>query len=401
MTSPLTVTVVTPYFPPERGAPQQRWGELVELLATEGFDVDVVTHFPHYPSGRTYPGYRWAPLKRDAYHGVPVWRVGNVQAATTGFCRRLVDQLSSGVVLALAVLVRPARDWLIFETPPVFAALGVAAGRLRRARCAVYVADLWPESAVDLGTVARGSVVERVMRRLVRGMYRSASLVFTTSESQRAQCQPLTSAPCHTVPSAVDLRRFPPCRPPRGPGPAPRLRMAYTGTLGMAHGLDFLIEAAGDFPADVEVVLVGDGAERDRLVQLARQAEHVHVLPPVPPEQVPGLLADVDVGIVALRDVPAFRGVLPSKLFEYFASCLPVLVLGGGEVAELVSRGRAGIVVCPGDRGALVAAVTALAAMPSSERAAMGRRGRALVETSYSRAAVARTMATLLRSSVG
>ena len=112
----------------------------------------------------------------------------------------------------------------------------------------------------------------------------------------------------------------------------------------------------------------------------------------------PAFLAGVDVGIVTLRHGPTFQGVLPSKVFEYFAAALPVLVIGGGEVADLVLGARAGVVVAPGDRPALVEAVTTLAAMPPAEREAMGRRGRALAEASYSRAGVARRMAGLLRS---
>lgn len=396
---PIKVTVVTPYFPPERGAPQQRWGELVELLAGDGFDVEVLTNFPHYPSGSTYPGYRWAPLKREEHHGASVWRFGNVHAATAGFWPRLVDQLSSGLVLAFAVMIRPRSEWVICETPPVFGALALAVARLRGSQCALYVADLWPESAVDIGTISPGGAVERVMRRLMHGAYRRASLVFTTSEAQRERCQAVTSTPCHSLPSSVDLRRFPhPRARPASREPAP-LRIAYTGTLGLAHGLDFLVDAASAFPPEVELDLVGDGAERARLVSLAgRDGARVRVLPPIEPEEVPVFLGGVDVGIVALRDGPTFRGVLPSKVFEYFAAALPVLVIGGGEVADLVLGAGAGVVVPPGDRPAMVEAVGTLAAMPRAEREAMGRRGRALVETSYSRAGVARRMAGLLRS---
>src|SRR5579872_5060768 len=125
---PVSLTVATPYFPPERGAPQQRWGELVALLRRQGLSVDVITNFPHYPGGSTYPGYRWRPTRRESWRGVPVVRVGNMQAANRGFLPRLIDQLTASFVLALCLLVRRRRaDWVICEMPPVFAALPFAA----------------------------------------------------------------------------------------------------------------------------------------------------------------------------------------------------------------------------------------------------------------------------------
>jgi glycosyltransferase involved in cell wall biosynthesis len=394
------VTVVTPYFPPERGAPQQRWAELVRLLGEEGLDVDVLTNWPHYPHGTTYAGYRWRVKGVEWRHGIKVDRIGNIQAAHRGFLPRLVDQLSSSVALALTLALRRGiADWLLLEVPPVFAALPAAVGRLRDRRMAVYVSDLWPESPVGMGLIPAGGLADRAIGRLTRWLYRSAEVVFTTSDAQRDHCRRRTDSPCYAMHSAVDPDRF----EPRAETDRERagFRLLYLGTLGLAHGLEHLIEAAPGFPEGCEVLMVGDGAERPRLVELAsRSRGETKVLDPVSPEQVPDLLREVDVGIVSLRRTSAFETVLPSKLFEYLAAGLPVLVVGEGEAARLVTEERVGFVATPEDPSAIAVAVRQLASLPPEERRRMGERGRSLVEGRHSRRAIARRMADVLKQPV-
>lgn len=393
-----TVTVITPYFPPERGAPQQRWGELAVLLADEGFSVDVLTNWPHYPNGATYPGYRWRLMGTDEWRGVPVQRIGNFQAAHRGLLPRLVDQLSSSLVLAIVVISRrQTADWVLCEVPPVFATIPALAARLRGSRVAAYVADLWPESPIGMDLISPDGVAARTMSWLTRSLYRMSAAVFTTSEAQRDHCDRLTASPCYFMPSAVDTDRFPVRSVARG-GDSSGLRLLYMGTFGLAHGLEHVIAAAADFPEGTSLVLVGDGAERERILEAARTSQgDVVVTGPVAPAEVPALLAGADVGIVSLRRVRAFEGVLPSKLFEYLAAGLAVLVVGEGEVARLVMEEGLGAIAAPEDPAAIAEAVHRLASLSPEARDRIGQRGRALVESRHSRRSVARRMAAVLR----
>ena len=49
--------VLTQYFPPEMGAPQARLFESSTFLQEFGWEVEVLTALPNYPSGRIFQGY--------------------------------------------------------------------------------------------------------------------------------------------------------------------------------------------------------------------------------------------------------------------------------------------------------------------------------------------------------
>ena len=108
--------------------------------------------------------------------------------------------------------------------------------------------------------------------------------------------------------------------------------VAYIGSHGLSHGLGAVLDAAAAQP-DVTYLLVGDGADRDRLLaeRDRRQLQNVIMRPSVAKADVPGLYAAADVCLVPLRDVPLFEAFVPSKLFEVLAAGRPVIGAVRGE----------------------------------------------------------------------
>jgi glycosyltransferase involved in cell wall biosynthesis len=135
---------------------------------------------------------------------------------------------------------------------------------------------------------------------------------------------------------------------------------------------------------------VGDGADKRRLERRVAQLRlgNVALLPGVPNREMPALLAAADICLVPLREVPLFASFIPSKMFEYLAAGKAVIGSVAGEAAQILAEAGA-VVVPPEDSGSLAAAIAALAADPPL-RAELGRMGRAFVERSYDRAALAR-----------
>jgi glycosyltransferase involved in cell wall biosynthesis len=423
---PVRVLLLTHYYPPEVGAAPARIAALARGLAERGMEVTVHTGFPHYPSGTIARPHRNRLLRVRHEDGVRVVRSVVYPTPNRGFARRLVNH---AVFAAGALLTGAAAgpvDVVVAETPPLFTALaGVLYARCKRARLALNVSDLWPESAVELGAIGEGSGAARAAAALARLCYRHAALIAAPTRGivESLGERPQARGKVVRVPPAVDLARFaavadqhmppgaaiadpqaPPhaalCDPqaPRG-GDAP-LRVLYAGTLGMAQGLGTLVEAAAlAGPGVVEVRIAGEGPDALLLGEeiAARGLENVRLLGAVAPELVPGLYAQADAGVVPLRDLPIFAGALPSKLFEVLAAGRPAIVAAGihGEAATLIREAGAGLVVAPEDAGALAEAFRRLRADPS-EAAAMGRRGR-LRARDFDRAAAVGQWESLLR----
>jgi glycosyltransferase involved in cell wall biosynthesis len=386
----MRVTFLTHYFPPEVGAPQTRISGLAHALARRGVEVAVHAPPPHYPDGHIRSGYRNRLLAHEQEGGVEVLRSAVYPAANRGFARRLACHTSFGLS-ALATAGRtPDADLVVVETPPLFTAgAAIPYARRKRAKLVVNVADLWPDSAIELGAL-RSPVAIRAAKALERRCYEAAAAIACPTEgiSERLAQRPSASGKVRRIAPAVDLDAFEPAPSERG-GP---FRVLYAGTVGMAQGVGTLLEAAGRLQASarrngaapVEVIVAGDGAEGPQLRSRAAGLPNVLAPGAVPHDRVPGMLAEADAAVVLLRDQPVFAGALPTKLLEAMAAARPVVLSASGEAARFVQASGGGVVVAPEDPAALADAIQELSDDPERARS-LGAAGRRWVEAGHGR----------------
>jgi glycosyltransferase involved in cell wall biosynthesis len=181
-------------------------------------------------------------------------------------------------------------------------------------------------------------------------------------------------------------------------GLAGRFSVAYVGTLGLAHGLGTVLEAAARLP-DVAFLFIGDGADRARLEAEARQRglRNVHFTGLLPRAEIPQWLASLDVLLVMLRDLAVFETVIPSKIFEYLAQERPVILAAPkrGEIRAMIEEAGAGWTIDPEQPGQLAEAIERIRTHPEEARE-RARRGREWVERDFRREALACRMAAFL-----
>lgn len=388
--------ILTQYYPPEIGAPQARLAEIAGYIVQAGHEVTILTAMPNYPTGKIHQGYGGL-LKREDKDGTRIIRTFIYPTQKADMLRRLANYFSfvlSSAFFGTFTLKRP--DYLLVESPPLF--LGLSAfwlSRIKRARMIFNVSDLWPESAVSLGVIRRGSLSYRVSAWLERFSYKRAWLVSGQSRTILSDInERFPDVRSFHLSNGVDTGMF---SPERGTAAAREELAAggdcvvfYGGLHGLAQGLDQVVDAAqalGELPG-LRFVLVGDGPEKQNLIARAKAGgvSSVRFLDPRPKPQIPALVASADIIIVPLKMF--IPGAVPSKLYEAMASGRPVVLVASGEAAEIVQQHQAGIVVEPGDIEGLVKALKTLYEQPEL-RAEMGKNGRKAVQEHFDRSRIA------------
>ena len=402
------VLFLSNYFPPEVNALANRTAEHAREWVADGGEVEVVAGPPHFPEGRVYEGYR-NRLTRDEWHGVPVLRIPMYVAANEGFVRRTLSYLSYMISAAwYAKRTRVDPEVVVASSPQFFAGLAgwLVSRRLRRP-FVLEIRDLWPESIVQVGAMRRGALI-RLLERLETFLYRTADHVVVVSPAFRShiEARGVPSERITVLPNGVDPEWFEPV--PRAEVEALRAELglggkfvaSYLGTVGMAHGVEIMLEAARkcDDP-DVVFLVVGAGAEWGRLREAADSGglPSFRVLPKQPRDRIRFFYALSDVSIVHLKDRPAFRKVIPSKMFESMAMRRPIVLGVRGQAEEILEEAGAGIVVEPENPDELLAAVLRLKADPAL-RDRLGAAGADHVRENYARPVIARRYWELLQS---
>ncbi len=391
----MRILFLSHYFPPEVNAPASRTFEHARRWARRpGVEVTVITNHPHHPHGRLYPGYKNRWLTREEMEGIKVRRVWSYLAPNAGVVRRLLNYIVFARMALWRGLREPRPDVVVATSPQFFCALaGWAVAFLRRRPFVFELRDLWPESVATVGAMKKGLLL-RLAEKLEMFLYRRAALVVAVTGAFRDNlvARGIDPAKVAVLTNGADLAFWSPR--PRPEALARKLGLegktvaAYIGTLGMAHDLDTVLEAARLLRGreDLAFLLIGDGARRAGLERRARELglANLRILPQVAKARVPEYYALADILLVTLRDDPLFRTVLPSKVFEIMAMGRPMVYTVDGECRELLERAGAGVFSPPGQPRSLATALASLAGLPRLRRD-MGERGRRFVEANYDR----------------
>lgn len=119
------------------------------------------------------------------------------------------------------------------------------------------------------------------------------------------------------------------------------VQVLYAGNIGDGQGLHLILpDLAERLQGRVHFRIVGAGGRLDALRNeiALRSLNNVELMPPVAREELLQLYQEADVLFLHLNDFPAFRRVLPSKLFEYAATGKPIWAGVTGYAAEFISR---------------------------------------------------------------
>ncbi|MFI6820123.1 glycosyltransferase family 4 protein [Micromonospora sp. NPDC050187] len=371
----MRIGVLTYHFPPE---PAFLPGSLAEELVARGHEVRVLTGFPHHPGGRIHAGWRQRWWYETRSERLTVRRVPRY-AADTSPRARLAGQLTFASAAALA-----GRRFLagidalhVCQLP----AVTLAAAALRRALPGIpvllHVQDVRPRA--ELVGEPGGEGTAAVLGRLLRG----ADAVAVSAPSMRDMVTAAGADPSRVrlVLPWTDERLFRPVRPStaarRLVGGAGRCVVMHAGAIGERQRLETAVRAAAAVPDRMDLVLAGSGADEPRLRGLVTDwgVRNVRFVERRSPTDMADLYAAADYQLVALRDLPELRGVVPAELPAAFSCAAPVIAAAAGDPATMVERARAGLSCPPEDWAALADRFWLAATIGTEARTGMGQRG--------------------------
>ncbi len=377
----MRILILSQWFQPE---PHFKGLEFALALRDLGHEVEVLTGFPNYPGGIVYPGYRVRLMQRETMEGIVVTRGYLFPSHDQSALRRIANYVSFAVSTTLLALPRRRPDVVYVYTPPMTAALAAVALRLfRRVPFVCDIQDLWPDTLAATGMVGNRRILAAVGWWTSFVLRRATRIVVLSDGFKRRLVERGIATPIRVVPNwappgiVAGARDIPAC-------PAPSdgvFTILFAGNMGKAQALDTVIEAARilrDRAARIRFVMVGGGVEVEALKERAGDLipETMVFHPARHPSQMADLFATADALLVHLRDDPLFDITIPSKTQAYLAIGRPILLGVRGDAARMVEEAGAGLVFPPENGTALADMAQRLAAMPESERAAMGAAGR-------------------------
>ncbi len=406
----MKILILTQYYPPEHGAPQNRLHHLAARLKWHGCEVSVLTALPNYPSGIVFPGYEGKFFLSERIDGIDVLRSWILPAKTKGVARQLLSYFSFVFSsIYIGVLKSPKADFIVCESPPIF--LGLSAlliSIFKGAKLIMNISDLWPESAVQLGIIKRGFTF-KMLEMFELFLYRRSTFVSCQTEGIRDGIKSrLPSLKTILFPNGVDLVSFRPsakipdfrkaCKIPEN-----FFLVGYAGNHGRSQALRQIIDAAEILKdQNIFFAFFGDGPEKNELLEYAksRKLANLAFYPSRDRTEMFSLLCQFDMALVPLKNISLFDGARPSKMFELMACEIPFIFCGRGEGAEIAVKSGAAVALPPEEAGLLADAILKFANSHTSERKESGKKARKFVADFFDREKIAADLYIELKNSM-
>jgi colanic acid biosynthesis glycosyl transferase WcaI len=389
----MRILFVIQWFQPEptlKGLPLAK--ELVKL----GHEVEVLTGFPNYPSGKLYPGYRIRFLQKEVIEGVSVTRVPLYPSHDTSGFRRILNYMSYAFSAALIGpwIVKKFDVAYVYHPPATVGLPALALRFLRGLRFVYDIQDLWPDTLAATG-MFKNKFGLWIVSQWCKIVYKAASKIVVLSPGFK-KLLVKRGIPENKIEVVYNWAYNTGIEPAaKNPDLADKLGLSnhfnilFAGNMGKAQALDAVLYAAdlvkNNHP-DIQFVFIGHGLETDNLKKISKDLKLANVLflSHRPLSEISEIMAMADVLLVHLKDDPLFEITIPSKTQAYMAAGRPILIGVRGDATDLVMKANAGLPCEPENSQSIADAVCKFHAMPRSELNAMGRNGKQFYELQLS-----------------
>lgn len=414
----MKILYISQYFPPEMGAPAARAAELAQHWSQAGHEVSILTGFPNHPTGIVPADWR-GRLRHLTFHE----KAGRVDIFRTWLWplpnRKPHERIRNYVSFCLSSAIRglgiPRPDVIIATSPQLLVALsGWWLAFVKRAPFIFEVRDLWPESLAAVGAGDPTSFLYRCLSAVADFLYRRSDHIVVVTpgfKEHLAQYWHVPDQKISVIENGVETSVFAPSS--RFADSALQAELSaegkflvcYIGTIGMAHGMETLLDAATNLEhqrKDVLFLVIGEGSEKERIKAIAKERglANVRFLDHQPRERIPDFISASDVCLVLLKKTDVFKTVIPTKMLEFMSCARPVILGVEGQSRQIIEEARAGLAIEPENSEALAQAIMHLADRPELCQV-LGQNGRAYVLRRFSRGATAEAYSRVLEELLG
>lgn len=354
----MKILLVTDSYPPEIRSASHLMLELAQELNHRGHQVTVITTWPEYNLDQDDDKKTFKEIEVE--DGITVIRVKTLPHHNVNYIIRGLSQL----IMPLQFLMKLRKhkikpEAVVVYSPPLPLALVGSWLRRRGIRNLLNVQDLFPQNAIDLG-ILTSSIQIKFFKSLERYAYQTADIVTVHSEGNRKMVleqNPEIGSKLQLLHNWVDIDHHSadgnnnnriPTEFRKKWNISQKYIAVFAGVMGPSQYLELILDIAERMQdqTDLLFLLVGDGKEKEKLQQIAKEKnlKNVQFEGFISRDVYPDLLNICSIGLVCLSPQNK-TPVVPGKILGHMAAGLPVAAFlhTASDGHELIADAECGI----------------------------------------------------------
>ena len=341
----MRIALIGDVFPPLRSSGAVQLRDLCLEFARQGHEISMMVASPELEES----------FRIENWKGVQVVRLKTPKTKDTNYIRRTIGELLMPFFmlwhLRFSKLCNQKWDGIVWYSPTIF--LGLLVYMLKKnSNCKSYliIRDIFPEWAVDMGLMGRG-LPYFFFKGIANFQYSVADVIGIQTPGNRVYFENwennprknlevlnnwLTETPTQQCSITVSDTQL-----------AGRKIFVYAGNMGIAQGMDILLELADQLQSrqDIGFLFVGRGSEVQKLRKETqkRKLENILFFDEIDPDEISSLYDQCHVGLISLDSRHKSHNI-PGKFLSYMQSGLPVLasVNDGNDLVALIESEKIG-----------------------------------------------------------
>jgi len=389
----MRILIVTQYFWPE----QFRINDIVTHLLKNGFEVDVMTGFPSYPSRKLYDNFLNNPQLHNNFNGANVIRIPNFSRGNASPFRLFINYLSfvlSAMFIGSFKIRKKNYDIIFtFATSPITVALpAVLFSITKNSKHIIWILDIWPDILYELKIIKK-NLVYFFLRGIVNFIYKKTDIILVQSTGfkeligkvvgyKKVFYLPSWSEDLHN-----DYKNNIPLEFSKGKN---KFNIVFTGNIGEAQNFENIIKAAEitKDDKDLQWIIVGTGRKIKDYRKVVKEksiynfffTEHKSI------DQVKLFHNLASVLLISLSEGEALSNTIPGKFQSYLKANKFILGFISGITAELIKESKSGVVVHPSKYRALARTIKYLKNNPKKiQEVSLKKYGKKYLEKNFNK----------------
>lgn len=345
------VLIVSEVFYPE----EFKINELAIDWKNKGYDVDILTMVPSYPSSKIFHGYENRWYQKELWNGITIYRV----KAVTGYKKSLFKKLLKYFAFMfmgsfVSLKIGKKYDYVLgFQVGPLTAMVpAIILKQFYKKPVTLWIQDIWPDSVYAYG-FKKTKILEFFLNSFVRYVYKNTSSFGISAKGFEKKIIPFLSenkeifyAPNWADYLDKDLEkiRF---------SYDDKIHFTFAGNIGSVQNLENIIESFGKiddkYLEKVQLNIIGDGSHLEKLQNIVKENSFKNIIfwGRKPRGEIYKYLSASNFLIVSLIDKEIFSLTVPAKTQTYIATGKPIIAIIKGEAADIIRENQLGLVCDP------------------------------------------------------
>ncbi len=387
----MKILFLSHYFTPEVNAPAKRTFEHAKIFAEQGHDIIVITNFPNHPSGKIFDGYKNKWVDISSKDKIKIIRVYTFLTPNKAFIRRSLNFIIFMVLSIYQGFKIDKVDVILATSPQMLCGFaGMILSKIKKIRFVLEIRDIWPESISSVNLLSSKSPIYFFLKFLEKRMVKSADLTVTVTSGIQSYIKKMKHNKIKLITNGIMVSNYLKIKKKINKP----LTFAYVGTIGLAHNIDIVIEAAEFYQNNnnIRFLIIGDGAEQKKIFNKAKNLNNVETSPLLFGEDLNKQLEKSDIGLVTLMNKALWKDALPSKIFEFLILEKPVILsMPHGKTSNMIEKNQCGLTSDPEDFNSFIHSINKYLLNPEIIHS-HGVNGRNLVIKNFNREILAKEL---------